>query len=219
MDFSTWDYATSFTGEQIAALIVGISLDDLGFFQSKVSPVMTRLDGAFRDGLRKCWDRHSVSNAHSRPEYGGNDLVGGFVEGVEEMARRGADEDELHLEIEGLWDRFSQDSFTRASVVRWLRETGLPSEYRFAIGEPTTNDNKTTATRWPWGDHHTEALGHLEAAARKFWGPNYDPTDPTTASTNAHVKNWLKSERRVSDNLAASIASILRDDKLRPGPR
>jgi hypothetical protein len=79
-------------------------------------------------------------------------------------------------------------------------------------------DSGVSVGRWPWGSHHTETLGHLEAAARRFW-VNYDPTDTTTAPTNADVAAWLKSDRRVSKTMAEAIASILRIDGLPTGPR
>lgn len=74
------------------------------------------------------------------------------------------------------------------------------------------------ATHWPWGNHHTESLGHLEAAAKRLW-VNYDPTDATTAPTNKAVSEWLITERKVSQKMAESIASILRPDGLATGPR
>lgn len=73
-------------------------------------------------------------------------------------------------------------------------------------------------TRWPWGAHHTELLGHLEAAARQFW-VLYDPTDPSTAPTNEMVSEWLREQRGVSKDKAQAIASILRADGLKTGPR
>lgn len=73
-------------------------------------------------------------------------------------------------------------------------------------------------SRWPWGNHHTEALGHLEAAAKRFW-VNHDPTDNTTAPTNKEVAAWLQAERKVSKTLAEAMASILRLDGLPTGPR
>lgn len=72
--------------------------------------------------------------------------------------------------------------------------------------------------RWPWGNHHTEALGHLEAAALRFW-VNHDPTEPSTAPTNKEVVAWLQTERKVSKTLAEAMASILRLDGLPTGPR
>ncbi len=79
-------------------------------------------------------------------------------------------------------------------------------------------DANMDASRWPWGRHHTEALGHLEAAACRFW-KLYDPVDPSTAPTNNMVSDWLHEERRVSKDKAKAIASILRADGLATGPR
>lgn len=73
-------------------------------------------------------------------------------------------------------------------------------------------------TKWPWGAHHTDALGHLEAAANRFW-VLYDPAEPSTAPTNEMVAGWLRQERGVTKERAAAIASILRADGLRTGPR
>jgi hypothetical protein len=72
--------------------------------------------------------------------------------------------------------------------------------------------------RWPWGSHHTQYLGYLEAAARKWW-VLYDPSDPTTAPTNEMVSDWLRKEHNLSKEKARSIASMLRPDGLPTGPR
>ena len=79
-------------------------------------------------------------------------------------------------------------------------------------------ESASNAKHWPWGDHHTEFLGHLEAAAKRFW-VNFDPTDHTTAATNEAVSSWLQSEHKVSMKRADSIASMLRPDDLPTGPR
>jgi hypothetical protein len=86
-----------------------------------------------------------------------------------------------------------------------------------AVGtEPVPSNN--AATGWPWGSHHTERLGHLEAAARRFW-VNYDPSDHGTAPTNAVVSAWLQKERKATPTTADSIATMLRPDNLPTGPR
>ena len=82
----------------------------------------------------------------------------------------------------------------------------------------TNLDPQHTTERWPWGDHHTEQLGHLSAAARRFW-KLYDPSDIGTAPTNKEVAEWLVKERKVSKTMADAIATILRIDGLRTGPR
>jgi hypothetical protein len=71
---------------------------------------------------------------------------------------------------------------------------------------------------WPWGRHHTEYLGHLDAAARKWWH-SYEPSDPSTAPTNEIVADWLRNERGISKEKARAIASMLRPDGLPTGPR
>lgn len=91
---------------------------------------------------------------------------------------------------------------------------------RLANLETKHNQQQTNSEKkWPWGNHHTEALGHMEAAAKRFWAELYDPTDPSTAPTNEMVERWLVTERGVSKQKAAAIASILRLDGLRTGPR
>lgn len=82
---------------------------------------------------------------------------------------------------------------------------------------PLKRQGEEQCTRWPWGIHHTETLGHLEAAAKRFW-VNYDPTDPSTAPLNEDVIQWLMA-RKVSRNMANSIATMLRVDGLKTGPR
>ena len=71
---------------------------------------------------------------------------------------------------------------------------------------------------WPWGDHHTETLGHLEAAAHHFWRL-YDPDDIGTAPTNDMVESWLQDKRGRSKSKAKAIASMIRPDGLPTGPR
>ena len=79
-------------------------------------------------------------------------------------------------------------------------------------------EEKSLAGNWPWGSHHTEALGHLEAAALRWW-KLYDPTEADTAPTNKQVSEWLQKERGLSQKMADAMASILRADGLPTGPR
>ena len=90
-------------------------------------------------------------------------------------------------------------------------ETPLPTDRSAKVGEKLSS-------RWPWGNHHTETLGHLEAASRKWWSL-YDPEDIGTAPTNDMVEIWLQNERGISKSKAKAIASMLRPDGLPTGPR
>jgi hypothetical protein len=103
-----------------------------------------------------------------------------------------------------------------------LPEHGDNAENVETIEASLPIDGRTKASekpsRWPWGDHHTETLGHLEAAAKRFW-TLYDRDDIGTAPTNETVATWLHSERGISKEKARAIASMLRPDGLPTGPR
>jgi hypothetical protein len=71
--------------------------------------------------------------------------------------------------------------------------------------------------KWPWGNHETKLLRHLADAGSRFW-KLYDLKDPSTAPENSQVVDWL-CERGVSGRTAEIMATILRADHLRPGPR
>ena len=103
---------------------------------------------------------------------------------------------------------------TREEILRFVNELNEEE-----ATPPSKSDGGPLASprRWPWGSHHTELLGQLEAAAQRFW-VNFDPTDNSTAPTNEVVAAWLQ-ERGVSRRAADSIASILRPNGLPTGPR
>lgn len=102
-----------------------------------------------------------------------------------------------------------------ARLVKQVAE--LQQQLQEATAAPQENDDKPSR-RWPWGNHHTEALGHLEVAGQRWW-TLFDPTDPTTAPTNEAVADWLVKEHGVAKDRARSIASLLRADGLPHGPR
>jgi hypothetical protein len=116
--------------------------------------------------------------------------------------------------------------FDRSELQRWFgaKGNGFKPKYEFSQSESSTPTEENLKPeielkKWPWGNHHTELLGHLEAAARRYWGANYDPSDATTAPINSTVSEWLQTERKISKTMADSIASLLRADGLPPGPR
>ncbi len=100
-----------------------------------------------------------------------------------------------------------------ADVVAFFLQRGSPP-----IPQELRDVSPQTLGHWPWGDHHTEGLGHLEAAAKKWW-TNFDPSEQDTAPTNSQVASWLMNERGLSKKMADSIASILRPAGLKPGRR
>ena len=101
-----------------------------------------------------------------------------------------------------------------AEFTSWLNRLG----HKPPDGYPwTAKELAPGAYQWPWGPHQTKDLAIFAMAADKFWR-NYDPTDQSTAPTNAAVIDWLV-ERNVAKRTAEVMASMLRPEDLRPGPR
>ena len=110
---------------------------------------------------------------------------------------------------------------TQSWLINVVRSQGERLAFIYPKTDPEALEKESQivpAHRWPWGGHHTEYLGHLEAAARKWWAL-YDPSDSTTAPTNEMVSDWLQSDRNLSRERARAIASMLRPDGLPTGPR
>lgn len=115
-------------------------------------------------------------------------------------------------------DRINETQNWLIDATNWNVER-IKAHGLYMLPDGTAQENTSLpVNRWPWGSHHTELLGHLEAAARKFW-TLYDSDDPSTAPTNEMVSDWLHKERGVSKEKAKAIASILRPDGLPTGPR
>lgn len=207
-DLSHWDFASDFDMLEVAELIVGI--DPTGepknkkAASSKAGPVMERIVDALKDALM------AISRGQEcQPE---------------SLKSIGLEQQEISPKKEN-WKTFVLDTvlstgyenrIRRAEISRWLSAIGMKSVYRFNQSQPQPIEK--ASGRWPWGDHHTELLGHLDATARRYW-QNYDPTDATTAPTNKDVAEWLVNERKLSQKMAESIASMLRPDGLPTGPR
>ena len=126
-----------------------------------------------------------------------------------------------NLELDG--GVYETVKFTRSELSRWLSANCLNSVYQFGHRQPDAHPASTT--RWPWGNHHTELLGHLEAAASEFW-LSYNPENArATAPKNKTVIAWLVARRipgqkkEISSQMANAIASMLRPDDLPTGPR
>ncbi|WAW09751.1 hypothetical protein NB640_11060 [Oxalobacter vibrioformis] len=106
-------------------------------------------------------------------------------------------------------------------IIKWAADKDFP-DFPFTMAdvnkkEINSDSIDTGNHKWPWGDYETDLLRRLEQAARNFW-TTYDPEDPSTAPTNKQVEDWLK-EQGVADRTAEIMATILRADGLRTGPR
>ncbi|MCC6192813.1 MAG: hypothetical protein IT318_27650 [Anaerolineales bacterium] len=110
--------------------------------------------------------------------------------------------------------------FQPATAIWWaIAKPGRFPDFPFTADDARALATPTDAParKWPWGDHETELLRKLADAARQWWS-TYDPSDPRTAPTNDAVANWLK-EQGVAERNAQVMATILRADNVRTGPR
>ena len=222
-DLTHWDFADDFSGIEVAALIVGTEptlLAPLGgteFLPASINPVLARVRKSYEAAWSTCLFSTGLElDEPFSPEPGPKDLKS--IDMVRYI-------DTANEEAMTTWlqnrerSGFAAQRFSRQEVSRWLSATGLSSQYLFVLRSQLENRQLgRRPNHWPWGTHHTELLGHLEAAASRFW-VNYDPDEPSTMVTNETVSKWLQSERRVSKTMADAIASILRLDGLQPGPR
>jgi hypothetical protein len=220
-DLSHWDFAERFSGYDAAALILGLEPRESEADEWRVRVVCERMELHYKRALLREFERflgdpaRPVSDDDDRePE---KDLRSVKLDDL--VFRATQFEAHQHLSdwfADRRLNRFENQEFTRKAIARWLVAIGMDSKYQFdRLRSPDTDRRKG---RWPWGDHHTKLLGHLEAAAMRYW-VNFDPADPKTANTNETVSEWLCRERKVSRTMADAIASILRADGLPTGPR
>jgi hypothetical protein len=224
-----WDFATHFTGEEAAALIMGI---DPNFPRSQVDttyPIVERMRSAYQKALEEAIWAYEFKDGAG--DYQSLVDITEKSTGLYSYRMRhisGGEFDIVRLHA-GHWlndqneTAFDAQKFTREELVRWLSAIEIKSEYQFydlhhTVGFSPNFANKNNSTKWPWGEYETKLLQHLEAAANRFW-VNYDPTDPSSAPVNQDVSTWLQDQRALSKKMGDSIATILRVDGLKTGPR
>lgn len=228
-DVNHWNFAEVFTAVQAALLIEGKNPDYVGsdgrggrWDQCVSDVILSRMRADFTD----TWSEYAFSDDIDGPREllpWKNKLPSSMMNIMAKNCFKSGRKAEFEKWLaDGDKTSFEKQMFTRKDLQYWLDINHLPSKYQFENKVETVSESLSAKTDlssgWPWGNHHTELLGHLEAAARRFW-VNYDPTDATTAPTNKDVSEWLITERKVSQKMAESIASILRPDGLATGPR
>jgi len=224
-----WDFATHFTGEEAAALITGIEPNLPKTEVDKTYPIVERMRSAYQKAFGEAiWAYEFEDGAGDDQSLVNITEKSTGLYSYRMLHRSGYEFDIVRLQA-GHWlndqdeSSFDAQKFTREELVRWLSAIEMKSDYHFndfhnTVGSSPNLTNKNSPTKWPWGKHETKLLQHLEAAANRFW-VNYDSTDPSTAPINQDVSTWLQTHRAVSKSMADSMATILRADGLKTGPR
>ena len=213
-------------------MILGIEPTDSHLEQNRINLVMRRMEWHYDIALEKL--EFELKNRFLKPPQDGHDerislysAEMGRLYFREFKYREQLSYDEWLLTTSDIG--FDKQEFSRTSINSWLNGIGMRSIYPFiqkaskldtpaVVPDTRPSQPARPVDRWPWGNHHTLALGHLEAAANHWWKP-HDPADTAKAPTNEKVSAWLQKERGLSQKMADSIASILRPDDLSTGPR
>jgi hypothetical protein len=220
---SHWDFASQFSGQVAAALILGIdpnNLDPSLPNLSRVKVVYDEMALHYEHALKRRY--HEALNIYPEdPQEIEASIPFELPSAALEKLHShwsSCEEDNPFTEwlINNHVTSFETQHFSRQTIADWLKATNKASFYEFNLD--AQHQDRSPSGHWPWGNHHTENLEHLEAAARRFW-INYDPDDISTAPTNKEISDWLIESRAVSGKLAENIASILRPEGLRTGPR
>jgi hypothetical protein len=215
-----WNFAAHFSGNDAAALILGIEPRESASDQSRIRVVLDRMELHYNHALKRHYhEAFQIVNENFQDMEANRPFELNSVQ-MNELRHQC----DFYHDVTPFSDWLASDHqsqfvdqiFSRRVVADWLDATCLKSIYQFKLDQTSVGSEVTG--HWPWGDHHTELLGHLEAAAVRYW-VHYDPTDATSAPINKDVAEWLVNVRKVSKNMAESIASMLRVDGLPPGPR
>lgn len=214
-----WDFAAHFSGTEAAALILGIDPTESAIDQSRIRVVIDRMALHYNHALQRHYQEafQIVMQDFQDMEVDRPFELASVKMSV--LCLQCNFENDVTPFTDWLASdqpsQFDNQIFSRQVVADWLDAIRLKSIYQFRLDQ--SNDANDVTGHWPWGEYHTELLGHLKAAAVRFW-QHYDPADETYAPTNSDVSKWLI-ERKVSKKMAESIASILRPDGLATGPR
>lgn len=226
-DLSHWDSAEAFSGEEAAALVLGLDPLDPQAELWKIKPVLARMAESFRISQSFVSMGATPDEFRSRRKSCPYGLVSILFElfPVQQTCPWPGDPYkiyELPNRLTGPDGEFPVQKFARTELHRWLSYAGLRSVYQFELCPAKSSEEvpviaTTIGTICPFGNHNTELLGWLSRAAIKFWS-NYDPSDKATAPTNKQVIDWLV-DQGVTNRTAQAMATILRADGLQTGRR
>ena len=187
-DLSHWDLAEYFKANEAADLVMGMLPErraalsgTVGYesgIASKITPLLRRMERAYLAGFitihaAATWGGPAEESLRAFPAEP-SELQSDLMEEV----RSPGGHHKLSRIIETK-TRFEECFFSRNEMRRWLDAQAIESDYSFSVEQPQVRSGapRSMARRWPWGDHHTELLGHLESAATEFW-INMTPKTP-----------------------------------------
>lgn len=234
-DLSNWSYADDFTPFQAACLIVGLDPAEISQDQ-RVLHVMCRMEKAYQITLDAvAWEvwgpPEDEDLAVYCPRYAPDQSYAPLPclkleasryawteKGSEEIKDWLNDADSRNFKEQRFSARVLGDWVARSGQKTAFSFCGEASQHASSVSLHTTDlSQEDREFGISFGGHRTQLLVELAEACERHWS-RYDPTDPTTAPLNETVIETLVS-RGVSARIAKVMATILRADGLRVGPR
>lgn len=203
-DLSDWDIATDFTGDQIAALILGIDPRQSDFKSSSAEPALKRVKEGYVCALKWHYGQVVDFEPMDAPLQLQKEMFESLA--LKREAALVTDIRSAHDFVDWLHSEaalYENQRFSREDVIRWLAVVGLRSRYRFAAGGQVNEVKASLSTT-----ERNTLLKMVIGMAIKGYG--YDPNAPRSEIpkviaddlsglgidiTDDTVRKWLRQAR------------------------
>ena len=200
VDLSHWDVAMDFTGEEAAALIVGIDPAMPGYVRTTSRPVLERMERSY-----------GTACAQSHPTYEFEETA----DALPSISLSSAKEDEGRPGFEHYLHGWLTDDarsgfdipqrFDRAEIVRWLGVVDATSKYQFDLGPTSTRgDAEIDPSDFP---------DELDAANIAFRSVKNGYGDQSATPKNRTIAFLQENYPRLSNEAVQRIATVANPDK------
>ncbi len=215
-DLYNWKFKNEFTAQEIASLILGLEPSEAQ--ANQIYPALHRIEADFSRFIKNLQTK--ITGIEDELEYG-SELQSSRINRI--LLEHTSHESKTYCceWLDSELQKFQNQTFTSSDVATWEASVGNNLNFKYSFIETenlNSPDPEPQRTKWPWGEYETKNLLILEAAARKFWA-SYDRSKPSSAPMNKEIIHWIESEHRISNNIASAVATILRAEEVKTGPR
>ncbi len=215
-DLSHWKFKKEFTPREIASLILGLEPSEAKVEQ--IYPVIHRLKEDFSRFIKNLQTKLAASDDDI--EYG-SELQSSRIKRTLEENLTNENKSYYCEWLDKELKDFEVQTFSSSDVAQWESSVESHLHFKHSFIESTKScgpEEEHKRTKWPWGEYETKNLLMLEAVVRKFWA-SYDRSKPNKAPMNKEIIHWLETEHGMSNNIASAVATILKAEEVKTGPR
>ena len=135
-DLSHWDFAHSFTGHTVAALILGVEPSKVFTDDQRLQVVRDRLEQDYQRALKQALNEATfLLDAEAMSEVKAKRcdsmLKSKMLEAHWSDLENGGIDAETNLHFNNLLPNFNFQTFSRGTVAKWLEAIGVSSKYQF----------------------------------------------------------------------------------------